>query len=160
VAVFPSLKDAARIYLTDGVDHVMAYAERTKVPVEKSLQDIQRVVQKHGAKEFMQGFNEEKVLIQFTMKDRRLRFVLPIPKKVAYEYESKHEQKKRQRFRALYICIKAKLTSVEDGIETFDDAFLANIVLPDNTTVGEFVLPQIEASYQRGQMPPMLPYLQ
>ena len=37
------------------------------------------------------------------------------------------------------------------------DRVLANIVLPDNTTAGEWMLPQIDRAYRTGEMPPMLP---
>jgi hypothetical protein len=39
----------------------------------------------------------------------------------------------------LLLANKAKLSSVEDGIETFEDAFLAHIVMPDGTTVSQHV---------------------
>ena len=55
------------------------------------------------------------------------------------------------------MVIKAKLESVESGIETFEQAFLANVVLPGGTTVGDYMTPQIAESYRTGQMPPMLP---
>jgi hypothetical protein len=35
---------------------------------------------------------------------------------------------------------------------------MANIVLPDGKTVGEFMRPQIESAYRSGQMPPLLPW--
>ena len=43
------------------------------------------------------------------------------------------------------------------GISTIETEFLANIVLPDNTTAGEWMLPQIDRAYRTGEMPPMLP---
>ncbi|MCH8878151.1 MAG: hypothetical protein IIA89_15260, partial [Chloroflexi bacterium] len=51
----------------------------------------------------------------------------------------------------------AKLEAVEVGIATFDEEFLSYIVLPDNTTVGEHLLPQVAKSYLDGSMPLMLP---
>ena len=43
------------------------------------------------------------------------------------------------------------------GISTIETEFLANIVLPDNTTAGEWMLPQIDRAYRTGEMPPLLP---
>ncbi len=37
---------------------------------------------------------------------------------------------------------------------------MAHIVLPDGTTVAEFMAPQIEQSYESGKMPSMLPQLE
>ena len=66
------------------------------------------------------------------------------------------EQALRTRWRALLLCIKAKLESVESGIETFDTAFMAQIVLPDGRTVEERVLPEIEKAYLTGVAPTTL----
>ncbi len=43
------------------------------------------------------------------------------------------------------------------GISTIETEFLVNIVLPDNTTAGEWMLPQIDQAYRTGEMPPLLP---
>ena len=55
------------------------------------------------------------------------------------------------------LVIKAKLEAVTAGISTIETEFLANIVLPDNTTAGEWILPQIDQAYRNGAMPPLLP---
>ena len=55
--------------------------------------------------------------------------------------------------RALLLVIKAKLEAVTAGISTIETEFLANIVLPDNTTAGEWMLPQIDRAYCTGEMP-------
>ncbi len=69
------------------------------------------------------------------------------------------EQACRQRWRALALVVKAKLEAVESGISTFEEEFLANIMLPNNQTVGQYVLPQVEIAYETGQMPALLPGL-
>lgn len=70
------------------------------------------------------------------------------------------EQACRQRWRALLLVIKAKLEATECGISSFESEFMANIVLPDGTTAGDFMLPQIAEVYKNGTMPPMLPMLE
>jgi hypothetical protein len=55
------------------------------------------------------------------------------------------------------LCIKAKLEAVEAKIETFEEAFLAHVVLPDGKTVGEHALPAVAAIYKGGQLSPLLP---
>jgi hypothetical protein len=69
------------------------------------------------------------------------------------------EQAVRQRWRALALVIKAKLEAFESGIETFEQAFLANILLPDGQTVGQWMVPQVEQAYLTGTMPGLLPML-
>src|SRR4029453_1820841 len=83
------------------------------------------------------------------MRDRYVRFVLPLPvlgdfTKTATgrtrragtgAVTSAWEQACRQRWRALALCIKAKLESVESGIEEFEGAFMAQVVMPDGKTI-------------------------
>jgi len=63
----------------------------------------------------------------------------------------------RQRWRALALIVKAKLEAVEAGVTTFEDEFLAHILLPDGTTVGQNTAPALEHAYETGQMPALLP---
>jgi hypothetical protein len=55
------------------------------------------------------------------------------------------------------LVIKAKLEAVEGGITTFEDEFLAHIVLPDGQTVAHHVRPRIEAVYSSGEVQALLP---
>lgn len=64
------------------------------------------------------------------------------------------EQGCRQAWRALTLCIKAKLEAVSAGISEFEDEFLAHIVLPGGGTVSQWIRPQIENAYLTGDMPP------
>lgn len=45
------------------------------------------------------------------------------------------------------MIIKAKLEAVESGISTIEREFLYEIVLPDGSTVGDWVIPQVECAY-------------
>ena len=51
------------------------------------------------------------------------------------------EQACRQRCRALLLIIRAKLEAVESGMTTLESEFLANILLPDGGTVGQWLSP-------------------
>lgn len=55
------------------------------------------------------------------------------------------------------MIIKAKLEMVYSGDTTFEREFMADILLPDGTTVGEVMVPQLAASYADGAMPSLLP---
>lgn len=69
------------------------------------------------------------------------------------------EQAVRQRWRALALVIKAKLEAIASEISTFDDEFLANIVLPDGSVTGDWMRPQVAEVYRTGTMPALLPML-
>lgn len=134
----------------------MAYAEKTTVPVSKSRMEIENLIRKHGAAQFVYGFSGNKAMIGFTAAGRQVRFVVTIP---TGRNQKETEQIERQRWRALLLVIKAKFEAIDSGVSCFDDEFLANIVLPDGQTAGQWAVPQIAEAYQTGQMPPMLPVL-
>lgn len=120
----------------------MAYAERTQVPFDKTVRDIMAMVKKAGAQQVGQMEEAERLTIIFALADRQIRF------RVAWE---KTPASQRQRARALMLVIKAKLESVASGVETFEQAFLANIVMADGATVHERVSGDLRLEYQSGK---------
>lgn len=149
----------------------MAYAEKTSVPVERSEAEIKAVIKRYGASSFASFESGTEAKIAFEMSGRRVVFRLPLPDPKAKSFtqtptgktrsigeaSKAHEQACRSRWRALLLSIKAKLESVEAGIETFEDAFLAHIQMPDGQTVSEHVKPRIQSAYAEGKMQPLLP---
>lgn len=131
----------------------MAYAEQTKVPVEQTKAEIERTLVRYGADRFAYFTEAGKAVIVFEAKDRRLRFDLPLP-----SGDGDKEQKvRRQKWRALLLCIKAKLESVASGIESFEEAFLAHVVLPNGQTVADHIAPRIAESYEGNKMLALMP---
>lgn len=152
----------------------MAYAEKTSVSVAKSKADIEELIQKAGAGQFVSGYKDNIAIIGFALSDRQIRFTLPLPDKQdnAFWYTPERrnrrseeqayaawEQACRSKWRALYLIIKAKLEAVESGISTAEREFFYDIVLPDGKTVGEWMAPQLQEVYETGSMPPMLPMI-
>lgn len=148
------------------------FAEGTAVSVEKSKAEIERTLARYGASAFMYGTKPEEAIIAFEASGRRIMFRLPIPNKddrrfthtagksirrTAEAQNKEWEQACRQSWRALSLVIKAKLEAVAAGIVTFEDEFLAHIVLPGGGTVGEHIKPRIEEAYLTGSMQPLLP---
>ncbi|MFA6848746.1 MAG: hypothetical protein WCS30_00170 [Selenomonadaceae bacterium] len=149
------------------------YAENTTVSSELSRLEIERTLIKYGASSFMYASSEGKAMIAFKMYDRQIKFLLPLPPISDYKYTPSGRQERtansqreaweqacRQRWRALHLVIKAKLEAVECGISVFDDEFMANILLPNNQTVSDFMGPQIKDAYLTGTMPSLLPMLE
>lgn len=147
------------------------YAKNTSVSVEKSKAEIERLLQRYGADQFISGWDQQQAYIMFRMADRQVKFVLPLPDKNDPEFTQTPTGKKRtesnaweaweqgcrQRWRALALVVKAKLEAVETGITTFQDEFLAHILLPDGSTVSEFINPQLAIAYEKNEMPKLLP---
>jgi hypothetical protein len=144
---------------------VSKFAANTKVPIERSKAEIESLVEKYGASQFFSGWQKDAALIGFRMHDRFIRFKLPMPteeevKRVTDQGVSLSEaidRKKRQRWRALVLVLKAKLEAVETGISEFEDEFLGNIVVSNGQTMAEWAKPQIGEMYASGNMPPLLP---
>lgn len=134
------------------------YAEGTSVPVERSRAEIERLVLRHGATSFGHLSSAEGATVFFEVRGRRLRFTLPLPKRNAFRSEDKWRAEERRRWRCLLLAIKSKFETVNNGIVSFDEEFLAHIVMPGTKeTVGAWAAPQIAAAYERGaHMPPLL----
>lgn len=148
------------------------YAADTAVSAEASRAEIERTLIRYGADRFLYGWEQGHAAIAFDLDGRRMRFVLPMPDRSAREFthtpargmprspearEAAYNQAVRQRWRALLLVIKAKLEAVDAGISTLEEEFLAATVLPDNRTVGAWLLPQLDRAYASGKLPPMLP---
>lgn len=126
------------------------YAHGTKVPVSQSVAEIERLIMKYGGDQFLSGWRDDSVQVMFRINQRMLRFRVPIDPDIS-------DRERRRRYRCLLLCIKAKFEVVETGIEEFDEAFLANIVMTDGSTVGEWAREQVDQMYLGGKMPPLLP---
>lgn len=150
----------------------MSYAEKTSVPVERSRAEIEGLLRKYGADQFVSGWEEGRAMVGFRCQGRFIRFLLAFPsvddamfrpkrrsrfRSGAQAQVLRHEAEMRRRWRALALVIKAKLEAVETGITTFENEFLAHIVMPDGKTIGQHVTPTIAAAYESGRMPPLLP---
>lgn len=133
------------------------YAEGTSVPVERTRAAIEQLLSRHGAVGFIFGSTNGQALIAFEMRDRRLRFLMPIP--IARHDREQRDvlAETRRRYRALLLVLKAKLEAVSSRIVTFDEEFLAHIVVDGNSTVGDAIVPSIGAVLAgRGRLPPLL----
>jgi hypothetical protein len=141
-------------------DIMSRYAEDTSVSVEKTRAAIETLLTKYGAERFAYMTDERGAKIGFAINGRSVRFDLPLPSRLAREFREYQrgrnthvrsesaaleawEQACRSRWRALLLCIKAKLEACAVGITTFDSEFLAHIVTGDGRTVAERIVPQL-----------------
>lgn len=130
----------------------MAY-ETTSVPVERSQGEIRKLLAKHGAGAF--AFGEERddigqrwAAITFTYATHAVRMRVPLKlvderavkakaeratRKTAAEIRDEmYEQEEKRIWRVLAWNLKARMVAVEEGVETFEEAFLAHLL--DRTT--------------------------
>lgn len=131
------------------------FASRTKVSVDKSKVAIEKIVINYGAHEFYSGWEKNAATIGFKMKDRFVRFRLPLPDPSKMSNNATAAEARR-RWRVLLLVLKAKLEAVASGVSEFEVEFLGNITIPDGRTVGEWAKPQLEAAYRSGNQPAQL----
>lgn len=103
------------------------YAERTLVPAHQSQAELVKLMKRFDADRWA-TFNEPgKVTIVFEMHGVPYKFTLPAPP----------GDEQNRLWRSLVAVVKARLVAIDDGIETFEGAFMGNIVLKGGTTIGE-----------------------
>ncbi|NLS26219.1 hypothetical protein S2M10_12000 [Sphingomonas sp. S2M10] len=145
----------------------MAYAERTEVAFERSIAEIVGMLRRAGAASIAQVEEPRQFTIQFVLDERLVRFRVDLPtlddapttdgrgsRLNATRREAKVGQVIRQRGRALMLVIKAKLESVESNVETFEQAFLANVVMANGETVYDRLAEPIAREYRLGSVQP------
>lgn len=131
----------------------MRYAKTTTVSPERSRMQIEKVLMNYGASGFAYMNRADKAMIAFVMNERQVIFKLPLPVEIDYRTKKQYEQAERQRWRALLLSIKSKLETVESGITSFEQEFMAHFTVRGDVTVGEKVLEQIN----RGEIVLALP---
>ena len=114
------------------------------------------------------GWTEEQGVVQFMAEERQIKFVVPAPAAAEFVRTKAGQQRstaqlknaiaaeERRRWRALLLVIKAKLEAVQSGIVTFEEEFLAHVVMPDGRTVQQHVEEPIRRAYIEGHVRPLL----
>lgn len=148
----------------------MSYAKGTEVPVERSRFQIEHILGRYGAESFAYATSKNQALIAFTLNNRKIKMIVPIPDPNSQDFshnkagaklprgaaEKRWEQELRRRWRALLLVIKAKLEAVESGISEFEVEFMPYTVLPGGKTVADEILPKIQEAYESGKKIPLL----
>ena len=145
------------------------YASNTTVSTEKSKNEIERTLSKYGADAFFYKVEGAQAEIGFRFKTFRFRLEIIMPDRSEFNLtptgmerwedvaQKAWETACKQRWRAMAGYIKMTLEAVEVGIIDLQTALMPHIIMPDNTTLGQWILPEIEQAYLTGNMPKMLP---
>lgn len=137
------------------------YALETSVSVEKSKAEIEAVLRRYGATAFASGWTEEKAVMQFDIRGKRLVFELKLPQRSEFtrspagrtrtrlQVEQAWEQACRSIWRSLVLLIKAMLEAVEAEIVSFETAFMPYVMLPETgTTMAQEFVDRIDDAYK------------
>ena len=147
----------------------MAYAANTSVSFDRSIGEIVGMLKKAGAERIAQFEEPGAFTIQFALAERIIKFRVALPQ--ASEMPARDgrnsllstakrqemaDQRARQKGRALMLVVKAKLESVESKVETFEQAFFANVVMSDGATLYERLSGPVAIEYKTGQVTPLM----
>jgi len=137
-----------------------AYAG-TEVAVTKSQEELRGLLQKFGAQQFSFGEGRDWAGVEFVHSEHlvRVRCPLRLPDdRTVQRYRSgAHtstavavvtltEKEAKRVWRVLVWSVKARLVAVEEGLETFEQAFLGHLVDPSSDrTLWQVVREPIEA---------------
>ena len=147
------------------------FAEGTRVPIETTRMELERALRAYGADAVVIGWDGPTSTIAFRIQGRHVKYVIQRPERSESVISSSPSGKPRpahaipeaiaaehrRRWRALLLIVTAKLELVASGDSDFEDEFLSRLMLPDGTTVREWMVPQIDAAYQTGRMPALMP---
>jgi len=139
--------------------------------MENSRAELERLLSRHRCTKFASGVDHEAhtATVQFHLNNRIVKFAiaLPDPKDPKYKLIKRSylertqagidkvvEQETRTRWRSLLLVVKAKLEAIESGIASFEDEFLAHVLLPNQETVAQYIGPMVDQIYKTGRMPP------
>lgn len=152
-----------------------SYAARTEVAPDKSLREIEQTLSRFGATKFiyMRDDDARRALIGFAVAGQPFRVNVPLPDPDAREFRltaqgrpraitaraEAYQQAVRSRWRAAVLYIKGVLVAVEEGLLTFEQAFVGHALLPGNVTLAEDVSRQLPAAREAGRIPALMPGL-
>ena len=144
--------------------------EDTTVSADRSKAEIREILLRYGAEQFGISEGHGHARLGFVAQGRLIRIDLGLPDR-RHSAATKagkwlragsaaalsiHDQEERRLWRAVRAWIYAQLESVESGIRTFSEVFLADTVLPNGERFADWAAPQIEEQVEGGRMPRLL----
>lgn len=141
----------------------MSYAANTKVPPERTKAQIEALLVKHGASEFMHKSSTTQAAIGFVMSGFQIEIRITLPQSSAFSTEREYKQRVRSLWRGILLYVTSKMNQIEEGFTTIEHEFLSDIVIDVDprtgrtTTVGDRLLPVAREISESGTIPPLLP---
>ena len=146
------------------------YANKTVVSPEKSQAEIQNTLRKYGADRFGTMEEKTKAHVMFEYSGLSIQISVDLPTKADFiktkagnsrsknAIDASYDQAIRQKWRSLYLMIKAKLVGIEDNITTIEKEFMAFVIMPDGMPLSTHILPKLQTMVKTGKMPKLLSY--
>lgn len=144
----------------------MSYAQGTSVDAFRSRVEIERLLQKHQCSHVGVMHEPGKAIVYFQHKGWEVQMQIPLPMD-APEFGNGNlrytrlteaqrrtwlDQRTRERWRQLLLVLKAKFCALEEGVETFEQSFMAHLVI-GGQHLGDRLLPLVrEAKEKKTQL--------
>jgi len=153
----------------------MNYASNTQVSEGRSRAEIERLLAKFGADGFGYYAKGTDAKIAFEYREIHCQLSVPLPdrndpkftqtpstgrRRTESQAFNDWQREVRRRWRSLCLVVKAMLVGVEDGVLTFEQAFMPYIVMGDGLTIYQHALPYLQNALTGGQMPATLKQLE
>lgn len=130
----------------------MSYASNTSVTVERSQNEMKRLLVQYGADEIVIGERRDgSAMIAFMLKGFPVRFTIPAvdrsdirikctptgKTRTPQQIDIEVEKEMRRMWRARVLLVKAKLVACDEAATTIFREFMPDLQLPNGTTVEE-----------------------
>jgi len=111
--------------------------------------EIEMTLGKLGASDFEFGYSRESAFVSFTFRGQAVRFSMPLP---ARKSRARDQERARDHWMAdcavnwelLQDLLVKKLTMVKVELTSFEEEFMARLVMPDGRTFAEHAWPLIK----------------
>lgn len=127
------------------------FAEDTTVTVARSQEAVKGLLKSAGSDQIAVYEAAEQSAVAFRVTGRFYRITVPVKVK-----SRNPQQEERRAWRLLLLLIKSKLEAVREGATTIEREFLADMLMPDGQTVGEWTAEPLKLAYQGGVTPQLL----
>lgn len=135
----------------------MTYARKTKVDASQSRLEVERLLEKQGCERLGVMTEQTHATIYFERRGWSVQMRIPMPRaedapknvSSAPAIRAWVEARRRERWRQLLLVLKAKFCALEEGVETFEETFMAHLVV-HGVHVGQRALPAIRDAQKHG----------
>lgn len=123
------------------------YAKGTQIPVKKSKDTILQMIERFAVHNLASGIVGDQDFVMFDHDGQTYRFVVE---------QHKSESEYRRRWRCLVLHIRSSLVIINEGVRDFSTVFMADRILPNGQSWGEWVknnnnaIPTVSAFPQLG----------